>query len=60
MKQLIFVFLFIIGSFSAFSQTETDIQLAQHYYSNGEFDKATGYYEKFITLPRPKFISIAI
>lgn len=46
MKQLGFVLLFILGSFSAFSQTETDIQLAQHYYSNGEFDKATGYYEK--------------
>ena len=46
MKKLGFVLLFILGSFSVFSQTETDIQLAQHYYSNGEFDKATGYYEK--------------
>ncbi len=29
-----------------FSQTETDIQLAQHYYLNGEFTKALVYYEK--------------
>jgi tetratricopeptide (TPR) repeat protein len=28
------------------AQTETDIQLAQHYFINGEFDKATSYYEK--------------
>ncbi len=46
MKHIGFVLLFFIGSFSVFSQTENDIQLAQHYYSNGEFDKAIGYYEK--------------
>jgi len=28
------------------AQSETDIQLAQHYFTNGEFDKATSYYEK--------------
>ncbi|MBM3452065.1 MAG: tetratricopeptide repeat protein [Bacteroidetes bacterium] len=28
-----------------YSQSETDIQLAQYYYSNGEFDKALGYYQ---------------
>jgi tetratricopeptide (TPR) repeat protein len=28
------------------AQSETDIQLAQHYFINGEFDKATSYYEK--------------
>jgi tetratricopeptide (TPR) repeat protein len=37
--------LFIISSFSSFSQTDTDIQLAQYYYSNGEFDKAVTYYQ---------------
>ncbi len=46
MKQILLVVFVLIGSSSVFSQTETDIQLAQHYYSNGEFDKATGYYEK--------------
>jgi tetratricopeptide (TPR) repeat protein len=52
MKQWGFVLLFIFGSFSVFSQTETDIQLAQHYYATGEFDKAVTYYEKiFNTSP---------
>jgi tetratricopeptide (TPR) repeat protein len=46
MKQILLVVFVLICLGSAFSQTETDIQLAQHYYSNGEFDKATGYYEK--------------
>lgn len=32
--------------FSLTAQSETDIQLAQYYYSNGEFDKAASYYEK--------------
>jgi tetratricopeptide (TPR) repeat protein len=30
----------------SWSQTETDIQLAQHYYASGELDKALPYYEK--------------
>ena len=46
MKQLVLVLTFLICSIFVFSQTETDIQLAQHYYSNGEFDKASSYYEK--------------
>jgi tetratricopeptide (TPR) repeat protein len=46
MKQILLIVFILICLGSAFSQTETDIQLAQHYYSNGEFDKATGYYEK--------------
>jgi tetratricopeptide (TPR) repeat protein len=37
---------FFLLSFISFSQTETDIQLAQYYYSNGDFEKATSYYEK--------------
>ena len=36
-------------AFVAYSQTETDIQLAQHYYLNGEFSKAVVYYEKLYT-----------
>jgi tetratricopeptide (TPR) repeat protein len=43
MRNLIFC-LFIILGFSGLSQTETDVQLAQYYYSNGEFDKAVVYY----------------
>jgi len=29
-----------------YAQTESDIKLAQYYYSNGEFEKAVGYFEK--------------
>ncbi len=41
------IFLFSLFSLTAaWSQTETDIQLAQHYYASGELDKALPYYEK--------------
>ena len=36
---------FCLFLFSSFSQGDTDQQLAQHYYTNGEFDKALTYYE---------------
>jgi tetratricopeptide (TPR) repeat protein len=36
---------FIILGFIGYSQSETDVQLAQYYYSNGEFDKAVVYYQ---------------
>lgn len=42
-------FIIYVFSFSAFifqAQSETDVQLAQHYYINGEFEKATSYYSK--------------
>ncbi|NBW30166.1 MAG: hypothetical protein EBR35_02755 [Flavobacteriales bacterium] len=45
MKNLL-IFTFLLRSFFLSAQTETDIQLAQHYFINGEFDKATSYYEK--------------
>lgn len=45
MKNLI-IFIFLLRSFILSAQSETDIQLAQHYFTNGEFDKATSYYEK--------------
>ncbi|MFM7667727.1 MAG: tetratricopeptide repeat protein [Bacteroidota bacterium] len=44
MRQLLFC-IFVFFSFLGFSQTDTDIQLAQYYYSNGEFDKAVVYYQ---------------
>lgn len=41
------IFLYCVFNLSAaWSQTETDIQLAQHYYASGELDKALPYYEK--------------
>jgi len=45
MKKILFLFFLCIAQ-GLFAQTETDIQLAQHYYVNGEFDKAVTYYEK--------------
>jgi len=45
MRNLI-IFNFLLRSFILSAQSETDIQLAQHYFINGEFDKATSYYEK--------------
>jgi tetratricopeptide (TPR) repeat protein len=45
MRLIIFSITLISFTF-AWSQTETDIQLAQHYYASGELDKALPYYEK--------------
>lgn len=45
MKYLI-ILIFSFSSFIFRAQTETDIQLAQYYFINGEFDKATSYYLK--------------
>jgi tetratricopeptide (TPR) repeat protein len=38
-----------------FAQTETDQQLAQHYYSNGDFEKAKMYYAKLYDKDPSKF-----
>ncbi len=48
MRNLI-IFTFLLRSFILSAQSETDIQLAQHYFTNGEFDKATSYYEKLFS-----------
>jgi tetratricopeptide (TPR) repeat protein len=45
MKNLI-ILTFLLRSFFLSAQSETDIQLAQYYFNNGEFDQATSYYEK--------------
>lgn len=53
--KFLFGLLFIwISSFS-FSQGETDQQLAQHYYSNGDFEKAKMYYVKIYDKDPSKF-----
>ena len=38
---IIFLLLVVTG----FTQVDSDIQLAEHYYAQGEFEKARGYYE---------------
>lgn len=44
--RIIISFLFLLFVTLTHAQTETDQQLAQHYYVNGEFEKARTYYEK--------------
>ena len=44
LKSIIFILFFLV-SMQGLSQTETDVQLAQYYYNNGEFDKAVVYYQ---------------
>ena len=44
LKSIIFILFFLV-SMHGLSQTETDVQLAQYYYNNGEFDKAVVYYQ---------------
>lgn len=46
---------FIFVSLLSFSQGETDQQLAQHYYSNGDFEKAKLYYVKIFDKDPSKF-----
>ena len=41
-----FSIVFILFATLTWGQTDNDIQLAQHYFSQGDFDKALEYYEK--------------
>ena len=46
---------FLIISFTFSSQTNSDEQLAQYYYSNGELSKALPYYTKVYEASATKF-----
>ena len=46
---------FLLFLLPANAQLETDQQLAQHYYSNDELDKATMYYERLFSKDPSKF-----
>ena len=52
----ILIILFFCSINLSYGQTETDIQLAQYYYTNGEFDKASMYYEKLYATDPSKVI----
>lgn len=54
MRRLIFIFFMVITSLS-FAQEGGDQQLAQHYFQNGEYDKALMYYEKLFNQDPSKF-----
>ncbi len=57
MKTLL-CFFFVLSAWGVDAQSETDIQLAQHYYLNGEFSKAQGYYEKlYLASPTKVYFS---
>lgn len=51
----LFLVLCVFFAFSASAQTSTDQQLANLYYTNGEYDKALGYFEKIINRQSSKF-----
>lgn len=55
MKILFGIILFFLLPLQALSQDGTDQQLAQHYYSNGEYGKALIYYEKLFDANPSKF-----
>jgi tetratricopeptide (TPR) repeat protein len=50
-KGILIVLFFVVGH--SFAQT-SDQQLAQHYFDNGEFDKAYEYYERLYEMDRSK------
>ena len=50
-----FVAFFLFGSFLAHSQGETDQQLALHYFSSGDFEKAKTYYARIYDNDPSKF-----
>ena len=54
--KFILLLLFFCSITLSYGQTETDIQLAQYYYTNGEFDKASMYYEKLYATDPSKVI----
>ena len=49
------LFLIVLSSFAIHAQVDTDLQLAQHYYSSGDFDKAKIYYVKLFDKDPSKF-----
>lgn len=54
MKGIVVIFFLFVAQ-GMFAQTSTDQQLANLYYTNGEFDKALTYFEKIINKQSPKF-----
>lgn len=50
---LLFIGIFV--TVVTFAQKETDQQLAQYYYANGDFEKASVYYEKIVSSDPSKF-----
>lgn len=54
MKSLLYLFFFLLP-FLGSAQEGTDLQLAQHYYGNGEFEKALPYFEKIYKKDDSKF-----
>lgn len=54
MRYLLF-FIVCLFSLTVSAQTDTDQQLAMHYYNNGEFDKALTYYERIYVKEASKF-----
>jgi len=45
-SRVLYIFFFVISIQTVYGQSQADIQLANHYYVNGEYDKAKVYYDK--------------
>ena len=54
MLKLVFLYIFLFFACLSWGQ-DTDQQLAQHYYSSGDYDKALTYYEKLYEKDESKF-----
>jgi tetratricopeptide (TPR) repeat protein len=55
MKSILLICIGLLFTSVVLSQAETDQQLAQYYYANGEFSKALTYYEKLFSKEQSKF-----
>lgn len=53
--KLISLFLFFVVALNLFGQEGTDLQLAQYYFANGEFEKALPYCQKVYTKDNSKY-----
>lgn len=55
LKLLLSLF-FVCFALGCFTQTDSDAKLAQYYYQNGDFEKATVYYQKLYAVDQTKLI----
>ncbi len=55
MRASVFLLLIFLSCSISWGQTETDQQLAQHYFSSGDFEKAISYYERLFDKDPSKF-----
>ena len=55
MKYFVVIFFLVFG-LKSFAQNNSDLQLAQYYFNNSEFDKALVYYQKIYETDQSKAV----